>query len=44
MSEPTHDHEFEELEADSSIPPRPEEAAADAVDGKTTPPAKGEDA
>lgn len=41
MTEPMHDHELEELEDDSTVPPRPEEAAADAADGKATPPAKG---
>lgn len=43
MSEPTHDHEFEELEADSTVPPRPEELAADRVEGTPTPPDKGEE-
>jgi len=27
------DHELEELEVDSSVPPRPEEEIADAADG-----------
>ena len=42
MSEPTHDHELEELETDASVPPRAEEAVADAADDKTTPPEKGD--
>jgi glutamate/tyrosine decarboxylase-like PLP-dependent enzyme len=39
--EPAHDHELEVLEADETVPPRPEEAAADAAEGKHTPPPKG---
>jgi hypothetical protein len=39
--EPRHNHEFEVLEADEDVPPRPEEAAADLTEGKTTPPTKG---
>jgi hypothetical protein len=31
--QPEHDHELEELEVDSSVPPRPEEVIADAGDG-----------
>ncbi|RKS75421.1 hypothetical protein CLV35_1887 [Motilibacter peucedani] len=43
MTEPTHDHELEELESDASVPPRPEELVADAADEKATPPQKGDD-
>ena len=42
MTEPTHDHELSLLETDENVPPRPEEAAADAVEGKSTPPLKGD--
>lgn len=42
MSEAAHDHELEVLEADETVPPRPEEAVADAVADKVTPPEKGE--
>jgi hypothetical protein len=38
--EAPHDHELEELEVDSSIPPRPEEEVADA-DGDEAPDAGG---
>lgn len=41
MTEPVHDHELEVLEADETIPPRPEEEIADAADDKLTPPDKG---
>lgn len=44
MTEHQPDHELEVLEADETVPPRPEEAVADAVEGKDTPPDKGEDA
>ncbi|WP_269204161.1 hypothetical protein [Motilibacter rhizosphaerae] len=42
MTEPAHDHELEVLESDETVPPRPEEAAADAADSKVTPPEKGD--
>ncbi|MCU1678672.1 MAG: hypothetical protein JWM93_3430 [Frankiales bacterium] len=42
MTEAPHDHELEVLEADENVPPRPEEAIADAADDKVTPPEKGE--
>ena len=35
--EAPHDHELEELEVDSSIPPRPEEEVADADGGEEDP-------
>ncbi len=41
MTEPAHDHELEVLEDDENIPPRPEEEAADAAEGRSTPPGKG---
>jgi hypothetical protein len=31
---PAHDHELEELEDDSTVPPRPEEEIADATRGE----------
>ena len=37
--EAPHDHELEELEVDSSIPPRPEEEVADADGGEEEDPA-----
>ena len=39
--EAPHDHELEELEVDSSIPPRPEEEVADADGGGDEAPAAG---
>ena len=38
--EAPHDHELEELEVDSSVPPRPEEEVADA--GREAAPSAGE--
>ncbi|MDQ1679428.1 MAG: hypothetical protein QOI42_287 [Frankiaceae bacterium] len=42
--EAAHDHELELLETDETVPPRPEEMAADVADGKHTPPGKGDPA
>ena len=39
--EPPHDHELEELEVDSTIPPRPEEEVADAGRGAEEDPDAG---